>query len=112
MTPSYEQGRFVDRTLYSVVSQEYPALEYVVQDGGSSDETLDVLRRFEPVLTWWVSEPDGGQADAINRGFRRTTGEIMAWLNSDDLLLARGTRLRGALLRRASRRRRRLRQPA
>ena len=87
VTPSYEQGRFLDRTLYSVASQGYPALEYVVQDGGSSDETLEVLRRYEPVLTRWASEPDEGQADAINRGFRNTTGEIMAWLNSDDLLL-------------------------
>ena len=87
VTPSFEQGRFLDRTLYSVVSQRYPALEYIVQDGGSSDETLDVLRRFEPVLTRWASDPDDGQADAINRGFRHTTGEIMAWLNSDDLLL-------------------------
>lgn len=87
VTPSYEQGRFLDRTLYSVASQGYPALEYVVQDGGSSDETVEVLRRYEPVLTRWASEPDEGQADAINRGFRNTTGEIMAWLNSDDLLL-------------------------
>jgi len=87
VTPSYEQGRFLGRTLYSVISQEYPALEYAVQDGGSLDETLDVLRRFEPALTRWTSEPDAGQADAINRGFEGTTGDIMAWLNSDDLLL-------------------------
>jgi glycosyltransferase involved in cell wall biosynthesis len=70
-----------------VVSQKYPSLEYVVQDGGSTDGTVDVLRRFEPLLSSWVSEPDGGQGDAVNRGFLRTTGEIMAWLNSDDLLL-------------------------
>jgi glycosyltransferase involved in cell wall biosynthesis len=87
VTPSFEQGRFLGRTLHSVLSQEYPALEYVVQDGGSTDETPAVLGRFGPVLTRWVSEPDRGQADAINRGFRNTTGEIMAWLNSDDLLL-------------------------
>ena len=87
VTPSYQQGRFLARTLYSVVSQNYPGLEYVVHDGGSSDETIDVLRRFEPMLTGWTSEPDSGQADAINRAFRRTSGEIMAWLNSDDLLL-------------------------
>jgi glycosyltransferase involved in cell wall biosynthesis len=88
VTPSYQQGRFLDRTLYSVVSQKYPALEYVVQDGGSSDGTIDVLRRFEPLLSSWVSEPDGGQGDAVNRGFSRTSGEVMAWLNSDDLLLS------------------------
>jgi GT2 family glycosyltransferase len=87
VTPSYQQGRYIDRALYSVVNQKYPSLEYVVQDGGSSDETIDVLRRFEPLLSSWVSEPDDGQGDAVNRGFRKTTGEIMAWLNSDDLLL-------------------------
>ena len=87
VTPSFQQGRFLDRTIYSVVSQQYPRLEYVVQDGGSSDRTLDVLRRFDPLLTRWASEEDNGQADAINRGFRGTTGELMAWVNSDDLLL-------------------------
>ncbi len=87
VTPSYQQGAFLGRTIHSVVSQQYPALEYVVQDGGSTDETLEVLRRFDALLTRWTSESDDGQADAINRGFRGTTGEIMAWLNSDDLLL-------------------------
>jgi GT2 family glycosyltransferase len=87
VTPSYQQGRYLARTLYSVVSQNYPALEFVIEDGGSSDETLDVIRRFEPALSRWRSEPDDGQGDAINRGFRGTTGEIMAWLNADDLLL-------------------------
>jgi glycosyltransferase involved in cell wall biosynthesis len=87
VTPSYQQGRFLDKTLYSVVSQKYPALEYVVQDGASTDGTLAVLGRFGPLLTSWASEPDSGQADAINRGFAHTTGELMAWLNSDDLLL-------------------------
>jgi glycosyltransferase involved in cell wall biosynthesis len=87
VTPSFQQGRYLGRTLYSVVSQQYPALEYVVQDGGSSDGTLDVLQRFGPLLARWASEPDDGQADAINRGFAHTLGEIMGWLNSDDLLL-------------------------
>ena len=87
VTPSYQQGRFLDRTIYSVISQKYPALEYVVHDGGSTDETLEVLHYFEPVLTRWTSESDEGEADAINRGFSNTTGEVMAWLNSDDLLL-------------------------
>ncbi|MGD0455437.1 MAG: glycosyltransferase family 2 protein, partial [Solirubrobacteraceae bacterium] len=87
VTPSFGQGHFLERTLYSVVNQNYPALEYVVQDGGSTDETIEVLHRFEGSLTDWVSEPDEGQADAINRGFARTSGEIMAYLNSDDLLL-------------------------
>lgn len=87
VTPSYQQGRFLDKTLYSVVSQNYPALEYVVQDGASTDETQAVLGRFGPLLTSWSSEPDSGQADAINRGFAQTSGEVMAWLNSDDLFL-------------------------
>lgn len=87
VTPSYEQGRFLGRTIYSVVSQNYPRLEYFVQDGGSTDDTCEVLERFDRSLTGWVSEPDGGQADAINRGFARTSGEVMAYLNSDDLLL-------------------------
>jgi hypothetical protein len=87
VTPSFGQGHFLARTLYSVVNQHYPALEYVVQDGGSTDETVDVLRRFDGSLTRWVSEPDDGQGDAINRGFAHTSGEIMAYLNSDDLLL-------------------------
>jgi GT2 family glycosyltransferase len=87
VTPSYQQGRYLARTLYSVVSQNYPALEFVIEDGGSSDETLDVIKRFEPALSRWRSEPDDGQGDAINRGFQGTTGEIMAWLNADDLLL-------------------------
>jgi glycosyltransferase involved in cell wall biosynthesis len=87
VTPSFGQGHFLERTLYSVVNQNYPALEYVVQDGGSTDETTVVLRRYEDSLLHWVSEPDDGQGDAINRGFAHTTGEIMAYLNSDDLLL-------------------------
>jgi hypothetical protein len=87
VTPSLQQGRFIARTLYSVLEQQYPALEYVVQDGGSTDKTLDVLEAFAPLLTCWVSESDDGQADAINRGFAQTSGEIMCWLNSDDLLL-------------------------
>jgi GT2 family glycosyltransferase len=87
VTPSFEQGRFLARTISSVVNQAYPNVEYIVQDGGSTDGTLDTLRQFADKLTLWVSEPDAGQADAINRGFARTTGDIMAWLNSDDLYL-------------------------
>jgi glycosyltransferase involved in cell wall biosynthesis len=87
VTPSYEQGHFLERTIQSVLMQSYPALEYVVQDGGSSDESMAVIRSYQGSLLAWSSEPDGGQADAINRGFARTSGEIMGWLNSDDLLL-------------------------
>jgi glycosyltransferase involved in cell wall biosynthesis len=87
VTPSFQQGRFLARTLQSVISQGYPALEYVVRDGGSTDETVEVLERFDASLTYWQSKPDDGQADAINRAFERTSGEIMAWINSDDILL-------------------------
>jgi GT2 family glycosyltransferase len=87
VTPSYQHGRFIERTLLSILDQRYPALEYFVQDGGSTDGTLEILQRYEGKLAGWASEGDNGQADAINRAFERTTGEIMGWLNSDDLLL-------------------------
>jgi glycosyltransferase involved in cell wall biosynthesis len=87
VTPSYEQGHYLERTLYSVLNQNYPKLEYVVQDGGSTDATKRVLEHYGEALSHWASEPDEGQADAINRGFAHTSGEIMAYLNSDDLLL-------------------------
>jgi hypothetical protein len=87
VTPSFGQGEFIERTMHSVLAQDYPKLEYVVQDGGSKDQTVDVLRHHEAALSRWESVPDAGQADALNRGFAHTTGEIMAYLNSDDLLL-------------------------
>jgi glycosyltransferase involved in cell wall biosynthesis len=87
VTPSYNQGRFIEETIESVLSQDYPNLEYIVIDGGSTDETLAILRRYEGRLTW-ITEPDGGQSEAINKGFRRARGEIVAWLNSDDTYLA------------------------
>jgi GT2 family glycosyltransferase len=87
VTPCFGHGRFIERTLRSVLDQRYPALEYFVQDGGSTDETISILERYSTLLAGWVSEEDAGQADAINRAFGRTSGEIMAWLNSDDLLL-------------------------
>jgi hypothetical protein len=87
VTPSYEQGRFIERTLFSVLGQCYPDLEYVVQDGGSTDGTPAVLQRYAAELSHSESAPDGGQADALNRGFARTSGEIMGYINSDDLLL-------------------------
>jgi len=85
VTPSYNQAQFVERTILSVLEQDYPNLEYVVQDGGSRDGTVDILRRYARQLRW-ESRRDGGQAQAINRGFEGTSGEIMAWLNSDDVL--------------------------
>ena len=87
VTPSFGQGAFIEQTLLSVLNQRYPALEYFIQDGGSKDETVSVLRTYQSRISGWTSEVDGGQSQAINLGMKKTTGEIMAWLNSDDLLL-------------------------
>jgi len=84
VTPSLNQRAFVEDTLRSVLDQGYPALEYVVVDGGSSDGSVEVIRKYEERLTWWVSEPDRGHPDAINKGFAHTSGEIMCWINSSD----------------------------
>ncbi|KTD45235.1 glycosyltransferase [Legionella quinlivanii] len=87
VTPSYEQGQFIEQTILSVLEQNYPNLEYVIQDGGSKDETLSILKQYNNKLSDWVSKPDKGQTQAINLGFAKTDGDIMAYLNSDDLLL-------------------------
>lgn len=87
VTPSLNQGHCLETTIQSVLSQNYPALEYVVQDGGSVDTTLAILQKHQKQLSAWESKPDNGQSDAVNRGFRKTTGEVMAYLNSDDILL-------------------------
>ena len=87
VVPSYNQGRFIGATLQSIVEQCYPNLELIVVDGGSTDNTQSVIREYEDHIHWWVSEPDTGQTAAINKGFMRSTGEIMAWINSDDLVV-------------------------
>lgn len=87
VTPSFGQGVFIERTLTSVLEQDYPNLEYVVKDGGSTDSTVEILEKHSARLTGWTSKKDGGQSNAINLGFAECTGEIMGWLNSDDLLL-------------------------
>jgi glycosyltransferase involved in cell wall biosynthesis len=87
ITPSYNQGRYIERAIRSVLDQDYPNLEFVIVDGGSSDETVEVIRRYEDRLAWWVSEPDNGQADAINKGLERTSGEIVGYLCTDDYYL-------------------------
>jgi glycosyltransferase involved in cell wall biosynthesis len=86
--PSFNQGQFLEETILSVLNQNYSPLEIFVIDGGSTDGTIDVIRKFESRLTGWVSEKDRGQSEAINKGFRKSTGEIITWLCSDDLYTA------------------------
>ena len=87
VTCSYQQGRYLDATMRSVLEQEKADVEYIVMDGGSRDNSVDVIKRHADRLHYWVSEPDGGQTDALIKGFNLATGDIMGWLCSDDLLL-------------------------
>lgn len=86
MTPSWNQGRYIEKTIQSVLLQDYPNLEYIVIDGGSADDTTDILKKYEDHIDYWVSEKDKGQSHAIAKGVARATGEIFNWLNADDYL--------------------------
>ena len=87
VTPSYNQGHFIEETIRSILLQGYPDLEYIIIDGGSTDESVEIIEKYELWLTYWVSEKDRGQAHAINKGFAFASGSIFGWLNSDDQLL-------------------------
>ena len=86
VTPSYNQGQYIEETILSIINQNYPNLEYTIIDGGSTDNTVEIIKKYEQYITYWVSEPDQGQSHAINKGLAKCTGDIFNWVNSDDYL--------------------------
>jgi glycosyltransferase involved in cell wall biosynthesis len=88
ITPSYNQGQFLERTILSIINQNYPNVEHIIIDGGSTDNSVEIIKKYETRIAYWVSEKDKGQTDAINKGMRKATGDIVCWINSDDILLS------------------------
>ena len=86
ITPSYNQGMYLEQTIQSVLNQTYGNIEYLVVDGESTDNSVDIIKKYEKSIAYWISEPDNGQADAINKGFKHASGELVCWVNSDDIL--------------------------
>lgn len=96
VTTSYNQGQFIEETIRSILLQGYPDVEYIIIDGGSTDESVKIIKKYQPWLTYWVSESDRGQTHAINKGLALTTGKLFNWINSDDLLLPRALAVVGS----------------
>ncbi|WP_460190819.1 glycosyltransferase family 2 protein [Urechidicola sp. KH5] len=86
ITPNFNQERFLEKTILSVLGQNYPNIEYIIIDGGSTDRSIDIIKKYSSKLSYWLSEEDGGMYEAINKGFKKSTGDILCWINSDDII--------------------------